>query len=186
MTKPHLAPWRVLSESRVFSADPYLTVDAHSVELPDGRRVDDFYRVFMPDFAVVFPETADDRIIALRTYKHGAGRTGLIFPGGHLAARESPLAAAKRELLEETGYQASEWHALGHHVTNLNHHCQTASLFRATDCRRVAEPNSGDLEAMEVALLTRKQMFEAAGAGGFLGLTHVALLAIATHPVLSS
>src|SRR5271163_490843 len=51
----------------------------------------------------------DPEIVFDRQYRHAAGRTLIKLPAGRCEAHESPLAAAKRELIEETGYRAKRW-----------------------------------------------------------------------------
>ena len=107
MSKRDLRKWEVRGERELLDASPFLKVSAQRIELPDGRIVENFYQLAMPDFASIFAETEDGRILVLRAYRHGAKRICLAAPGGHLSPGEAPLAAAKRELLEETGYQAA-------------------------------------------------------------------------------
>jgi ADP-ribose pyrophosphatase len=178
------AAWRVLAERELFSAPPHLRLGVETVELPDGRRIDDYYQIRLRDFVNVFAETTCGRVLVLRQYKHGVRRIGLTFPGGHLEPGEAPAAAAGRELLEETGYQAAALRELGGFVTNANQRCSVGHLFLATGCRRVRPPAAGDLEEMELLLLTRAEVLEAAGRGAFPALDHFGLLAAATNPAL--
>jgi 8-oxo-dGTP pyrophosphatase MutT (NUDIX family) len=94
--------WAVLSKQEVFDGSPWLRVFAEKLRLPDGREIESFYRLEMPDYAVIFA-TVGDRIVVQRNYKHGPARVGLHLPAGYLEPDEEPLAAAQRELLEETG-----------------------------------------------------------------------------------
>ena len=71
-------------------------------------------------FACILAETADGRTIVYKRYRHGSRRTGLVFPGGHLEPDEAPLGAAKRELLEETGFVSDSWVELGGYTVNAN------------------------------------------------------------------
>jgi ADP-ribose pyrophosphatase len=97
---------------------------------------------------------------------------------------EAPLAAARRELLEETGYVSERWVSYGAYVTNANQYCNTAHLFRADGCRRVSAPTAPDVEGPELLELTEEELLTA-GALEDIGLaSHAALLAIATHPRL--
>jgi 8-oxo-dGTP pyrophosphatase MutT (NUDIX family) len=100
--------------------------------------------------------------------------------------REAVADAAKRELLEETGFESSLWRSLGSFITNANQGGATAHFFRASACRRVAEPRSGDLEDSEVLLMRRSEVLAVMQKGGLASLSHVALLAIATHPAMAS
>lgn len=176
--------WKVLETRDVFAAPPWLKVQSQRVALPDGRLVDDYHRVILPDYAMMFCETEDGRVLVLRQYKHGVGAVSLTFPAGTFNAGEDAFDCARRELMEETGYVAGEWRALGRYVTHANAYGNAAHLFHATDCRKVAEANSGDLEEMELLLMTREEMFAAAAAGEFMLTSQIGMLALVTHPVL--
>lgn len=173
------SPWKVLKTSEVFSADPWLTLSVQQVRVPDGRVIDDFYQLALPDFIVVFAETLAGDVIMIRQYKHGARRTSLTLPGGLIEKGEDPLDAAKRELLEETGYRAESWQSLGAYVVNGNLGCGKGHFFMAAGAKQVQKPESGDLEAMEVELLTREQIAEALRSGEVMLLNHAAVIALA-------
>lgn len=185
MNKPSHRPWTVLSEEPLLSCPPFIDVSAQRVRLSDGSEVESYYQVKMPDFAIVCPVLADGRFLMQRCYRHGPRRLCLNFPGGHLTPGESALEAAKRELLEEMGHAADEWQDLGDYITNANHRCQTAHFFKALGCRPVAKPDSGDLEEIEPVILTAEEVTTAARNGEFALVTHVAMLALATHPALA-
>lgn len=184
MTAKRLQPWRVLESHEVYSAPPWLSVRMERLRLPDGREVGGFHRLVMPDYALIYPETEDGRLVLLRQYKHGVGEVSLTFPAGTFNAGEAPLDVAKRELKEETGYEAAEWRPLGRYVTQANSFGHAAHLFRATGCRAVAAPNSGDLEEMELLLMTRAEALDAARRGEFKLISQLAILALCTHPEL--
>lgn len=179
--------WEVLSSEERLTVAPWLTVRTERIRLPDGREVENFVRLEQPDFVCVFPELADGRVICLRHYRHGPRRECLTFPGGHLdRADEPPLTCAMRELLEETGYVASAWIYLGAYVVNANAGGATAHMFRATGCRKTAEPDSGDLEDTRIELTTVPEIIAAAARGEMPLTTQIALLGMAINPVLSS
>lgn len=177
-------PWRVLEARPVFSAEPYVQVWRQTVALPDGRIVDDYFRVHLGDYACVYPVTADGRVVLLRQYSHGLGRTTLGFPGGHCRPSEDPADGVRRELLEETGYAAARIRPLARTVVDGNKHCGQAHLFAASGCRRVAEPDGRDLEATDIVLLRPADLLAAARQGEIGVLAHLALLGLATHPQL--
>jgi len=182
--KAKLENWSVIESRTLLSAQPYLDVRAERVALPDGRVVEDYYQVDITPFVCVFAEAGDGNILVIRQYKHGAKRVSLTFPGGHIDAGETPLDAARRELLEETGFAAGRWLSLGGYVINANQGCGMAHLFVAKQCRKVSQPDSGDLEEMEIMLLSRAEIFAAARRGDFVLLNQIALFSLATHPEL--
>jgi ADP-ribose pyrophosphatase len=179
-----LTHWRMLHRETKFEGGPVKEVAVESVELPDGRTIRDYYVVKLPDYVLIYAEVGDGTVPMLRQYKHGLRRVCLSFPGGALEDGESPVVAARRELLEETGYEATEWHSLGAFVTNANQGCNVAHLFRATGCRRVAEPHSGDLEQASLELVPPATLLHPAGLQEIGLASHVALLLMATHPAV--
>ncbi len=99
--------------------------------------------------------------------------------GGYLEPNEDPLLAAKRELLEETGYEASEWTPLGSYAVDGNHGVATAHFYLARDARKVKEPESDDLEEQELVELTREEMLEQVSKRNFPVMSWMAGVALA-------
>ena len=94
---------------------------------------------------------------------------------------EAPLDAAKRELLEEMGYAASEWVSLGSHILDPNRGIATVHLYLALNARQVAEPDSDDLEDQELLFLTRAELEKALKANEFKVLAWSAVVALALN-----
>jgi ADP-ribose pyrophosphatase len=118
-------------------------------------------------------QTADGKFRVELQYKHGIGRVSLNLPGGVMDKGEAPLKAAKRELLEETGYKADGWKEIGDYVCNSNYGCGRAHLFFARNARKIAEPNSGDLEDMEIVLMDAPNLLKAVRNGKFVAIASV-------------
>jgi len=174
--------WTVRGTRTVFRADPFVRVERQTVALPDGRVIDDYYRLTLGDFACVYPVTADGLVVVLRQYCHGPERVALAFPGGACDPGEDAAATARRELLEETGYAAGTLRPLARAVVDSNKRCGVAHLFLALDCASAARPGSGDLEQADILLLTPGELAGRAARGEMAGLAHLSLLALATHP----
>jgi ADP-ribose pyrophosphatase len=179
-----LLPWAIRSERTLLSCPPFIEVSVQSVELPDGRVIRDFYQLRLADYVCIFAETVAGDVLTLRSYRHGPRRICLNFPGGRIAEGETALAAAKRELFEETGYESARWQALGSFVTQGNQRGQTAHFFRASDCRCVAAADSGDLEQAQLIQMPLSGVLAAVRHGEFATMDHIALLSLVTQPVL--
>ena len=179
-----LKPWRVLASRDVYASEPWLKVRIETVELPDGRQVE-FHQVEQQDFIIIFAETANGLALMLRQYKHGARRVSLTFPAGALNPGENPLDAARRELLEETGYVSDDWISFGDYAMQGNQRGCVAHMFQARECRKVAEADSGDLEEMHLELLTREQLVVAAANGEFAILSQLCMLTLVLQPEIA-
>ncbi|MBI5684111.1 MAG: NUDIX hydrolase [Verrucomicrobia bacterium] len=179
-----IASWEVLEDREVFTAPPWIKLSRQRIRLPDGREIDDFHYIHLTDYTLVVAQVPDGRFIMERQYKHGVGRVSLTPPAGGIAAGEDPLRAAQRELLEETGYEADSWQHLGRFACNANYGCGNAHVFTCRDARKVAEPDSGDLEDMEIVLLTEEELRRAFHDGGIAALGAVAAVALALNDAL--
>lgn len=165
--------WHILSRKKVYVGAPFVTVERQTVRLPGGRIVEDYHQVALPDFSIAVPVLADGRIITLWQYKHGARCVSLTFPAGHLEAGEKPEAAIRRELMEETGYRASQAMFLGSYVNNGNQRCNLMHLFVLTGCEQEAAPEHDDLETWDMRLMTAGEIDKAKRDGHFAILPHL-------------
>ena len=170
--------WNVVGRTELLDASPWLRVWAERLDLPDGRVVEAFYVLEMPDYALVVP-TLNDRVLVQRSYKHGARRTGLHVPAGYLEPGENPLAGAQRELLEETGYTSDNWEELGTFANDGNRGAGHAHVFRAREIRKVTAPTSTDLEQAENFLMPREELVQALRRGDVPVLSSAAAIALA-------
>lgn len=171
--------WRVLDRSLAFDAGPRLAVWRERVALPDGRQIDDYFQIALPDFVVLVALTADDRAVMLKGYKHAARRPCLTFPGGLLEPGEDPETAARRELLEETGFECGNIVPLGSFIVNGNQRCATAHMFYGSDARLVGAPTETDLEGASRLLLPFDQLAMHVGFDGFNLMPHATALGLA-------
>lgn len=127
------------------------------IRLPDGRRIDDFYTVRLRDFVVVAPFTEDGLVVLVRHYRHGPRRMTYSLPSGFIDGGESATDAARRELLEETGYAAGALTLAGSFVVDGNRGCGVEHVFVASGARREREPVSHDLADATVELASVEQ-----------------------------
>jgi len=153
-----MKPWKTNSRKLVLDDSPWLTVEHHTVELPDGRVIPDWPWVKTPDYINVVAVTEDEQFLCFRQVKYGIQGVTLAVVGGYINQGEEPLAAAKRELREETGYESPEWVSLGSYLVDPNRGIATGHLFLAKQARYVTLRKADDLEEQDLILLSQKQV----------------------------
>lgn len=171
--------WQVLSREQIVEILPWISLWKEEVRLPDGRVVDDYYQLDLPDIVIVAAFDNDGYLVTERHYKHGARQVVLDLPAGFLESDETPLAAAKRELLEETGFGDGSWHALGAFRLCGNRGCGKAHIFLASEVEQSVEPMSEDLELTEVILMKPNDFSRAINKGEVVVLSMVAAFLLA-------
>lgn len=153
-----MQPWKTLSRQTLLTIGKWLSVEKHSVQLPDGQIIDDWPWVVTPDYINVVPVMTDGRILCFRQTKYAVEGVSLAPVGGYIEPNEAPLPAAQRELLEETGCAATEWVDLGHYAVDGNRGAGVAHFFLALGAKHVQPINADDLEAQEIVYLTRAEV----------------------------
>ena len=144
-----MSHWRRLRTRRLQDCRVFHVNEVHyqAPHRPDERS---FYVVEAPDWINVIARTPDDLVVLVRQFRFGTEELTLEIPGGMIDEGESPLDAARRELVEETGYRAEEWQDLGWVHPNpavQNNRCHT---FLADSAVRVAEPTPDPDEHIDV------------------------------------
>jgi len=174
-----MKPWKTLSRRTVLKHSKFLVVESHEIELPDGQTISDWAWLITPDYVNVVAVTEADQFLCFCQTKYAVEGISLAPVGGYLEPGEEPLAAARRELLEETGYEASEWVDLGHYVVDGNRGAGTAYLYLALGAHKVAEPDADDLEEQHLLLLSRAEIEAALAAGQFKVVAWTTAVALA-------
>ncbi len=136
-----------------------VTLVKGDVELPDGRRI---YReiVVFPESAAILPVLPDDRIILLRQYRAPVGGWIIEIPAGVVEPGEDPAETARRELVEETGYEPGELVKLAEFYLAPGYSTEKMHLYLARSLRYVgARPESYELiEVFEKPLAEALEM----------------------------
>ena len=128
-------PWQVL-ETRYSYRDRWLALRSDTVRVPNGTILSPYHTIEFPEWICAVALTSDHHIVLIEEYRHGVGRLSIELPCGtpdHDG--EDLLAAMQRELLEETGYAADEWHALGSSTANTARQNNRVHAFLALDAR---------------------------------------------------
>ncbi|MEB3245090.1 MAG: NUDIX hydrolase [Vampirovibrionales bacterium] len=146
-------------QSKHIHTGPVLRLTHDTVRLPDGEQA--LREVaWHPGGVVILPQLTPQTVILVEQFRYPTGQTLLEFPAGKLNLNEDPLAAAKRELLEETGYEAEVWTALGFIYTAPGFTNEKLYLFKASQLTAHPDPPREPDEFIElhtVATETLKQ-----------------------------
>jgi 8-oxo-dGTP pyrophosphatase MutT (NUDIX family) len=102
----HVHHRQTIRKGRVFD----ITVE--NVTFPNGFNVE-LEIIRHPGAAAIVPLTDDEKVLMLKQYRHAVGRFMWEIPAGTFDGLEDPLACARRELTEETGFTATRWENLG-------------------------------------------------------------------------
>lgn len=183
MERPDLPAWKTRSRKTILEHGKFLTVEEHEIELPDGTVIPDWAWVIAPNAALVLAETIDKKFLCFHQTKYAVDGTTLAPIGGHVEPNEDPLDAAKRELLEETGYQASHWINLGEFAVGANRGFGKRYLFFARQADKVEEPQNDDLEEQILLQLELSELETAMRNGEFKVASWAALVALALHRI---
>ena len=122
--------WPVVSTDELLR-NWLITVRTDKVRLPDGHHAERTV-VTHPGAVAVLALDDADRVLMIRQYRHPVGRELWEIPAGlRDADGESPLRTAQRELLEETGYRAREWHTLADYFSSPGYTTERIRVFLA-------------------------------------------------------
>jgi ADP-ribose pyrophosphatase len=138
MTKPpadaHLIETRLASED-VFDGK-LLHVKRDTVLLPDGRQATREY-ILHPGAAMIIPRLPDGKLLLERQYRYPLARVFIEFPAGKIDPGEEPLATARRELAEETGYVAARWAHMATLHPLINYSTERIEIYVADELTHV-------------------------------------------------
>jgi ADP-ribose diphosphatase len=158
-------PWKVL-DSRYSFIDPWIRLRGDTLLLPNGQAQARCHIFEYPDWADVIALTVDLNIVLVDQYRHSVGQTRTEFPAGVVDDGEEPLAAIKRELLEETGYASANWHLIGTAPVNPARQTNRIHSFLALDARKVAEQNLDEGEIIRAYELPWSEFVAQVETGG--------------------
>jgi ADP-ribose pyrophosphatase len=145
-------PWKItrsepVLDCRIFKIRKDITVN------PRTGQAHEMFVMENPDWVNIIPLTPDEYVIMAEQWRHGTQSVHLETPGGLIDPKESAEACARRELLEETGYEAGDIRVLATVHPNPAFQNNLQYYVLATNCRRVGEPKPDHAEDIAVRLV---------------------------------
>ncbi|NKE46495.1 NUDIX hydrolase [Roseomonas frigidaquae] len=144
-------PWTT-THSEILVEDRWIRLRADRLRTQSGAEIAPWYVLDYPDWCAVVALTEDHRLVLVRQWRHGAQSWSLELPGGVMDREDAdPIAAAQRELLEETGHGGGEWSYLYAGHANPSIQNNRLHIVLATGIRRIAAatPEPGEVISVE-------------------------------------
>ena len=148
--------WKILGTTYLH---PNIRVD--KCELPNGQIITPHLLEY-DDEIMVLALTQRQEVVLIKQYRHGVQKEILELPGGSVDDGESPLEAAKRELLEETGYVSNTFIQLGHGSPNPAICTNSIYYFLALDVEQLANQSDYDTATIELVRLPLEEVMNMA------------------------
>jgi ADP-ribose pyrophosphatase len=145
--------WKKLEEAYAYKG--WRKIIRKRFELPDGRQAD-FDILGAGHYITVAALTEDHQFLLVRQYRPGPETTLVSFPEGGIDDGETPEEAARRELLEETGYSAGK--VIGLKTFRSSYTNQLQFCLLATGCRKTNTPQPDEDEFLEVFCVDAHQL----------------------------
>lgn len=171
-------PWTLERSERVVE-DRWITVRADRCRTAEGVLVDPYYVLEYPDWVQIVAMDDEDRILLVEQYRHGLGVVSLELPCGAIEpGDDDPLAAARRELAEETGFEADRLELVATLAPNPANQNNLCHVILARD---LSEGRGRSDDPTERVLVHRREIEEVrrlAMSGGIVQAMHVAAIAM--------
>lgn len=158
--------WKILSAELALD-QRWMKVRRETVELPDGKVMDDYFTWLSGDVAIIVPVLPDGRFVLVEQYKHAAGELTLEFPGGFVDLNEEPKVAVLRELKEETGYEPRTLRKVAKLTDNPTKVVGDLHIYLGLDCCKVAEPKFDPSENITTRIEDRASISAKLADGSF-------------------
>ncbi len=141
--------WKTLN-SEYISKHPYFTARKDVCEMPDGKIVDAYFVVELPNSVCALAITEDGKVLLAKQYRHPLNEILIELPGGFVDAGEKPDIAIGRELLEETGHEFTSIEFVGKVSANPGMLSGYTHLYLARGGKKVASQSLDHNEEIEV------------------------------------
>lgn len=159
MSEKIIEKWQTLASEYLFCR-PWLTARRDTVGLPDGRINDEYYVLEYPDWVNVIAVTSDGLFVMIEQYRHGIDEVIIELCAGVVEPGEDTETAARRELLEETGYTGGEWRLLNKICQNPSTCNNYTFCYLAEGVTKTSQQHLDATEDIAVRLMTEDEVMQ--------------------------
>ncbi len=163
-------------DSRYLFKYPWLTVKEEKIELPNRKIIPHYFVLEYPDWVNTIAITKDKKFVMIKQYRHAIGLTNFELCGGCVDKGETPLQAAQRELLEETGYGKGIWRQNLRLSSNPSTNNNWVYNFIAEDVELVSKPHLDEGEDLSAHLMTEADIKNLLNDGKIIQSVHACAL----------
>ena len=177
--------WEEISTEHIVQ-DEWIDFRRSAYRFPDGSVFEPFYSYSRRDYVVIVASDTEGKYICVRQFRQGIKEVTTEFPAGGIertdgreyglrdgASVENALEAAKRELLEETGYVSDDWRYLLTVPSNATISDNYAHVFAAGNCRKFGEQHLDETEFLHVRKYSADEIEEMIQKGDFQQAVHI-------------
>ena len=151
--------WKTLSQKYLIEK-PWLTARVDKVQLPTGVIIDEYYVLEYPDWVNTIAITKDGKFVFVRQYRYAIGKTVNELCAGVVEKGEDPMDAAKRELMEETGFGGGNWQNWMTISANPSTHTNLTHCYLATDVEPLGKQHLDQGEDLEPRIFSREELLD--------------------------
>lgn len=149
--------WKTICSKYIIKR-PWLTARRDEVELPNGIRNPEYYVLEYPGWVNVIAITKDGHFVMVRQYRHGLDDIFTELPAGVMEKGETPEQAARRELMEETGFGGGFWKLWTVLSANPSAMTNLSYTFLATDVEKIDSQHLDKTEDLHCLLCSEKEI----------------------------
>jgi 8-oxo-dGTP pyrophosphatase MutT (NUDIX family) len=151
--------WKKIASKKVFE-DRWFNARADACQFPDGRIIDPYYVVELPNWANAVVVTPNNEIVLVKQYRYPVDAVTLELPGGVINDGEDPMLAALRETQEETGYTSSQIQLICKTAPNPAINDNTAYFYLIENAVPTSHTNPDFFEDIEVVLYSKHDFIQ--------------------------
>lgn len=154
--------WKVLNSKKIIDNN-WIAIEKHKCDIGQNKILNDYYIVKKKDYVILVIED-DGMIFLIKQYRHGIGKSILNLPMGFIDDGENSEMAAKRELIEETGYESDYLEQVGEFFPAPSYMTSKAYVFYTNKVKKNTnksiDDNEGKISLVKVPKSKLKELLK--------------------------